>query len=96
MTGLGQLLNDEEVAAVITYVRQSFGNNYPAVKPAQVKKVREAIQGKNNGLSTVEEVLKELRGKTLLIVDDTSEIVTVIKTMAVFVVIGLFYAFGIV
>jgi len=59
MTGLGQLLNDEEVAAVITYVRQSFGNNLPAVKPAQVKKVRESIKGKNNALYTVEEVLKE-------------------------------------
>ena len=59
MTGLGQLLNDEEVAAVITYVRQSFGNNLPAVKTSQVKKVREAIKGKNNALYTVEEVLKE-------------------------------------
>jgi hypothetical protein len=59
MTGLGQLLNDEEVAAVLTYVRQSFGNNLPVVKPAQVKKVREAIKGKNNALYTVEEVLKE-------------------------------------
>jgi hypothetical protein len=59
MTGLGQLLNDEEVAAVITYVRQSFGNNLPAVKPVQVKKVRESIKGKNNALYTVEEVLKE-------------------------------------
>jgi mono/diheme cytochrome c family protein len=59
MTGLGQLLNDEEVAAVITYVRQSFGNNLPPVKAAQVKKVREEIKGKNNALYTVEEVLKE-------------------------------------
>jgi glucose/arabinose dehydrogenase/mono/diheme cytochrome c family protein len=59
MTGLGQLLNDEEVAAVITYVRQSFGNNLPVVKPAQVKKVRAEIKGKNNALYTVEEVLKE-------------------------------------
>jgi hypothetical protein len=59
MTGLGQLLNDEEVAAVITYVRQSFGNNLPAVKTSQVKKVREEIKGKNNALYTVEEILKE-------------------------------------
>jgi len=59
MTGLGQLLKDEEVAAVITYVRQSFGNNLPAVKPAQVKKVREAIKGKNNALYTVDEILNE-------------------------------------
>jgi mono/diheme cytochrome c family protein len=59
MTGLGQLLKDEEVAAVITYVRQSFGNNLPVVKPAQVKKVRAEIKGKNNAMYTVEEVLKE-------------------------------------
>jgi len=59
MTGLGQLMNDEEVAAVITYVRQSFGNNLPVVKTAQVKKVREEIKGKNNALYTVEEILKQ-------------------------------------
>ncbi len=38
--------------------------------------------GANQHSAQIEEVLKELRGKTLLIVDDTSEIVTVIKTMA--------------
>ena len=59
MTGLGQLMNDEEVAAVITYVRQSFGNNFPVVKPAQVKKVRAEIKDKNNAPYTVEEVLKQ-------------------------------------
>jgi glucose/arabinose dehydrogenase/mono/diheme cytochrome c family protein len=59
MTGLGQLMNDDEVAAVLTYVRQSFGNNLPVVKAAQVKKVRAEIKDKNNAPYTVEEVLKQ-------------------------------------
>ena len=59
MTGLGQLMNDDEVAAVLTYVRQSFGNNLPPVKAAQVKKVRAEIKDKNNAPYTVEEVLKQ-------------------------------------
>ena len=59
MTGLGQLMNDEEVAAVITYVRQSFGNNLPPIKAAQVKKVRDEIKDKKNAPYTVEEVLKQ-------------------------------------
>ncbi len=59
MTGLGQLMTDDEVAAVLTYVRQSFGNNLPVVKAAQVKKVRAEIKDKNNAPYTVEEVLKQ-------------------------------------
>ena len=31
---------DEQIAAVLTYVRQSFGNNAPAVEPAQVSALR--------------------------------------------------------
>jgi mono/diheme cytochrome c family protein len=31
---------DEQIAAVLTYVRQSFGNNAPAVEPAQVAALR--------------------------------------------------------
>ena len=58
MTPLGQMLNDEEVAAVLTYVRQSFGNNLPPVKAAQVKKVRAATAGRTAPY-TPEELLKE-------------------------------------
>jgi mono/diheme cytochrome c family protein len=58
MTPLGQMLNDEEVAAVLTYVRQSFGNNLPAIKPAQVKKVRAASAGRTAPY-TPDELLKE-------------------------------------
>lgn len=47
MTGFESLLNDREVAAVLTYVRQSFGNNLPPIKPEQVAKVRAAEKGRN-------------------------------------------------
>jgi mono/diheme cytochrome c family protein len=40
MTAFGALLKDEEVAAVVTYVRNSWGNQAPAVKSETVKKVR--------------------------------------------------------
>ena len=58
MTPLGQMLNDDEVAAVLTYVRQSFGNNLPVVKAAQVKKVR-AANAARTAPYTPEELLKE-------------------------------------
>ena len=58
MTPLGQMLKDEEVAAVLTYVRQSWGNNLPPVTAAQVKKVRDANKGRT-AMYTPEEILKE-------------------------------------
>jgi mono/diheme cytochrome c family protein len=33
-------LNDEQIADVLTYVRNSFGNKAAAITPAEVKKVR--------------------------------------------------------
>ena len=44
MTAFAALLDDTEVAAVLTYVRNSFGNKAPMITPAQVKKVREATK----------------------------------------------------
>jgi mono/diheme cytochrome c family protein len=41
MTAFGKLLNDEELAAVLTYIRKSFGNNADDIKPEFVKTVRE-------------------------------------------------------
>jgi len=52
-------LTDEEIAAVLTYVRQNkeWGNNAPEVKPERVKAVREKI--KDRALSfTPDELLK--------------------------------------
>ncbi|MGI9240311.1 MAG: DUF7133 domain-containing protein, partial [Verrucomicrobiales bacterium] len=58
MTPFGQLLNDEEIASVLTYVRNSFGNQVSAIQPDQVKKVREEIKDKV-GLFSPEELLKQ-------------------------------------
>jgi len=58
MTPFGGMLNDEEVAAVLTYVRNSFGNEAPAILPGKVKSVREATQNKT-GFYSSDELLKQ-------------------------------------
>jgi mono/diheme cytochrome c family protein len=58
MTPFEGLLNDEDVAAVLTYVRNSFGNQAPAVQPESVKKVRAAIESKKDFYSP-EKLLSE-------------------------------------
>ena len=45
MSPWGSALNDEEVANVLTYVRSSWGNTGDAVKPEEVKAVRDANKG---------------------------------------------------
>jgi mono/diheme cytochrome c family protein len=41
MPPFGKLLDDEQVAAVVNYVRSHFGNSYPdSVSPAEVRAVR--------------------------------------------------------
>lgn len=58
MTPFGGMLNDEEVAAVLTYVRNSFGNKASAISPDKVKEVREATKDKT-GFYSPEELLKQ-------------------------------------
>ena len=52
-------LTDEEIAAVLTYVRQNaeWGNKAPEVKPERVKQVRAKTKGRNQPY-TPEELLK--------------------------------------
>lgn len=57
MTAFKQL-SDEEIAAVLTYVRNTFGNQAPMITPAKVKEVREATKDQNGFLSP-EDLLKE-------------------------------------
>jgi len=45
MPALGPQLSDEEIAAVLTFVRSSFGNKAGPVDAALVKKVRAEIAG---------------------------------------------------
>jgi mono/diheme cytochrome c family protein len=42
MPPFGDILKDEEIADVLTYVRNSFGNKASVITPAQVKTVRAA------------------------------------------------------
>jgi mono/diheme cytochrome c family protein len=58
MTPFEHLLDDRETAAVLTYVRNSFGNKASAIKPEQVKKIRAEVKDKQ-GYYTVEELLRE-------------------------------------
>jgi mono/diheme cytochrome c family protein/glucose/arabinose dehydrogenase len=58
MTPFGGLLNDEEVAAVVTYVRNSFGNKASVVSPEQVKKIRDATKEKS-GFYSPDELLEQ-------------------------------------
>ncbi len=44
MTPFADLLTDEEIAAIATHERSSWGNNAPAVKPEDVKKIRDFIK----------------------------------------------------
>jgi mono/diheme cytochrome c family protein len=48
MPAFGWQLNDEQVAAVITYVRNSWGSAAPAVSRDDVRKQREALSARVN------------------------------------------------
>ena len=58
MTSFGALLDDDEVAAVLTYVRNGFGNKASAIKSEKVKEVRREIKDKE-GFYTPQELLLE-------------------------------------
>lgn len=58
MTPFGGMLNDEEVAAVLTYVRNSFGNQASSISSSKVESVRKLIEDKT-GFYTAEELLQE-------------------------------------
>jgi glucose/arabinose dehydrogenase/mono/diheme cytochrome c family protein len=58
MTPYEGMLNDNEIAAVLTYVRNSYGNQAPAIRPEKVKEVRAAVADKK-GFYSPEELLRE-------------------------------------
>jgi mono/diheme cytochrome c family protein/glucose/arabinose dehydrogenase len=57
MTPFAGMLNDQEIAAVLTYVRNSFGNKATPITPDKVKQVRAATKDKV-GFYTPDEILK--------------------------------------
>ncbi len=58
MTPFGGMLKDDEVAAVLTFVRNHFGNKADAITADQVKAIRAANAGRVN-FYTTEELLKQ-------------------------------------
>lgn len=57
MTPFGMMLNDQEIADVLTYVRNSFGNEASPISASKVKEIRESIKDKK-GFYSPEELLK--------------------------------------
>lgn len=43
MAAMGAALPDEDLAAVLSYIRSSWGNKASAIEPDDVKKVRASI-----------------------------------------------------
>lgn len=58
MTAFEHLLKDDELAAALTYIRNSWGNKASVVQPAEVKAIREALKGRTT-LYSPDELLKE-------------------------------------
>jgi len=58
MTPFGGMLKDDEMAAVLTFVRNSFGNQADPIQPTQVKTIRDANQGRMMFFMT-DELLKQ-------------------------------------
>ena len=56
--GAPSLMTDEQLAAVLTYIRRSWGHKASAVTVEQVQKVRADIQKNHPDPYTVEELLK--------------------------------------
>lgn len=57
MMAFKDLLNDEEIAQVLTYARNAFGNKATVIQPGKVKEIREAAS-KKEGFYTPDELLK--------------------------------------
>jgi mono/diheme cytochrome c family protein len=47
MPSFGQSLNDQQIAAVATYIRTSWGNKYGEVKPDEVAQIRKKFESLN-------------------------------------------------
>ncbi|CAH0998926.1 hypothetical protein LEM8419_00221 [Neolewinella maritima] len=58
MTAYGGLMSNEEMAAVLTYVRNAFGNEASMIKPEQIGTVRTATAGRE-GMYQAAELLRE-------------------------------------
>jgi mono/diheme cytochrome c family protein len=51
---MGAALPDDDLAAVLTYIRQSWGNKASAITPEQVKAVRAAVGSRSQPWTAAE------------------------------------------
>jgi len=58
MTAMGAALSNEDLASVLSYIRQAFGNNAAPITPEQVTAIR--VEIKNRPLAYTVEELKKL------------------------------------
>ena len=54
MPAMGANLSDEDLAAVLSYIRQSWGNNGSEITPEQVQKLRAQMTSRTQPLTAVE------------------------------------------
>ncbi|QDT12620.1 PVC-type heme-binding CxxCH protein [Planctomycetes bacterium K23_9] len=54
MTAIGNFFSDAEVAAALTYVRNSWGNDADAISPEDVKRIRQETKGRKKFYSPAE------------------------------------------
>ena len=47
MPSFGKKFNDKQLAAVLTYVRQAWGNTAPSIEEPSVTKIRETLGGRS-------------------------------------------------
>ena len=58
MPGLGAAMTDDQVAAVVTYLRREWGHEGHAMTPAAVAEIRKATAGRGEQQWTAEELMK--------------------------------------
>ena len=51
MPAMGAALSDEDLASVLSYIRQSWGNKAPAITPDQVKAERAKVGNRSQPLT---------------------------------------------
>ena len=51
MPGVGSVLDDEQIASVLTYIRREWGHTAALIEPNQVKRIRAETAGRSDGWS---------------------------------------------
>jgi mono/diheme cytochrome c family protein len=54
MNAFGQQLSDREIAEVLSYIRNTWGNEYPIVEEAEVASIRAAVGGRSTSYTPAE------------------------------------------